>query len=105
LLGGHYVPIQQARLSSHPVTPQPTTLLTPLVPRLLTIKQAAVYLGSAVWAVREAIWAKDLKACKIGRRFVIPREELDAYIDRKIEERAVVSRSGAFPRCPQRQRI
>jgi excisionase family DNA binding protein len=75
------VPIQQARLSS-PVTPQP------IVPRLLTIKQAAVYLGSAVWAVREAIWAKDLKACKIGRRFVIPREELDAYIDRKIEERA-----------------
>jgi excisionase family DNA binding protein len=85
LLGGHYVPIQQARLSSNPVTPQP---ITPLVPRLLTIKQAAVYLGSAVWAVREAIWAKDLKACKIGRRFVIPREELDAYIDRKIEERA-----------------
>jgi excisionase family DNA binding protein len=76
------VPIQQARLSSNPVTPQP------LVPRLLTIKQAAVYLGAAVWAVREAIWAKELRACKIGRRFVIPREELDAYIDRLIDERA-----------------
>jgi excisionase family DNA binding protein len=73
------VPIQQARLS-------PT--IQPIVPRLLTIKQAAVYLGAAVWAVREAVWAKELRACKIGRRFVIPREELDAYIDRKIEERA-----------------
>jgi excisionase family DNA binding protein len=60
----------------------------PIVPRLLTIKQAAVYLGSAVWAVRQAIWAKELRACKIGCRFVIPREELDAYIDRKIDERA-----------------
>ena len=59
----------------------------PVIPRLLTIKQAAVYLSAAVWAVRQAIWARELKACKIGRRFVIPREELDAYIDRKIDER------------------
>lgn len=78
-LGGHYVPIQQARLS-------PT--IQPIVPRLLTIKQAAVYLGAAVWAVREAVWAKELRACKIGRRFVIPREELDAYIDARLRERA-----------------
>ena len=70
-----------ANVPSNPVAPQP------IVPRLLTIKQAALYCSCAVWAVREAIWAKDLKACKIGRRFVIPREELDAYIDRKIEER------------------
>jgi excisionase family DNA binding protein len=69
-------------LVNNPVT------LQPIVPRLLTIKQAAIYLGAAVWAIRQAIWANDLKACKIGRRFVIPREELDAYIDRKIEERA-----------------
>ena len=60
----------------------------PIVPRLLTIKQAAVYLGAAVWAVREAVWAKELRACKIGRRFVIPREELDAYIDARLRERA-----------------
>lgn len=80
LLGGHYVPIQQARLSSNP-----TQTITA---RLLTIKQAAVYCSCAVWAIREAIWAKELPACKIGRRFVIPREELDAYIDRLIDERA-----------------
>ena len=42
--------------------------IQPIVPRLLTIKQAAVYLGSAVWAVRGAVWAKELRACKIGRQ-------------------------------------
>jgi len=58
-----------------------------IVPRLLTIKQAAVYCSCAVWAIREAIWAKELAACKIGRRFVVPREELDTFIDNRIRER------------------
>lgn len=78
------MPLAHARLTSS----SPTSATQPITPRLLTIKQAAVYLGAAVWAVRQAIWAKELRACKIGRRFVIPREELDAYIDNKIEERA-----------------
>jgi len=64
-----------------------STATAPVTPRLLTIKQAAVYLSCAVWAVRQAIWARELRACKIGNRFVIPLEELDSYIDRKIEER------------------
>jgi excisionase family DNA binding protein len=58
-----------------------------LIPRLLTISEAARYCSCAVWAIRSAIWAKELKACKIGRRFVIPREELDAYVDRLINDR------------------
>jgi excisionase family DNA binding protein len=53
-------------------------------PRLLTIKAAAAYLSVAVWAIRTLIWEKELQAIKIGRRFVIPREALDAYIDRKL---------------------
>jgi excisionase family DNA binding protein len=60
----------------------------PVVPRLLTIKQAAAYCSCAVWAIREAIWAKELAACKIGRRFVVPREELDSFIDARLRERA-----------------
>jgi excisionase family DNA binding protein len=62
--------------------------IQPIVPRLLTIKQAAVYCSCAVWAIRQAIWAKELAACTIGRRFLIPREDLDGYIDRKLRERA-----------------
>jgi excisionase family DNA binding protein len=72
------VPIQ----SVVPVTP------VTLTPRLLTIKQAAVYCSCAVWAIREAIWAKELAACKIGRRFVVPREELDSFIDARLRGRA-----------------
>ena len=79
-LEGIYVPIQ----SVVPVTPV-------LTPRLLTIKQAAVYCSCAVWAIREAIWAKELAACKIGRRFVVPREELDSFIDARLRERAGVA--------------
>jgi len=62
-----------------------------ITPRLLTIKQAAAYLSSAVWAVRQAVWSKEIRACKIGNKYVIPREELDAFVDRRIDERAAVA--------------
>jgi excisionase family DNA binding protein len=63
------------------------TSASPVAPRFLTISEAARYCSCAVWAIRSAIWAKELKACKIGRRFVIPREELDRYVDRLIDDR------------------
>lgn len=60
----------------------------PITPRLLTVKQAAAYCACAVWAIRQAMWSKELQACTLGRRLVIPREHLDDYIDRKLQERA-----------------
>jgi hypothetical protein len=39
-----------------------------------------------VWAIREAIWGKELSACKIGRRLLITREALDEFIDNKLRE-------------------
>jgi len=59
----------------------------PITPRLVTIKQAAAYCSCAVWAIRQAIWSKELRACKIGRRYLIDRSDLDAFIDARIEER------------------
>jgi excisionase family DNA binding protein len=59
-----------------------------VVPRLLTIKQAAAYCACAVWAIRQAIWAKELAALKIGRRFLVPRDTLDSFIDARLRERA-----------------
>jgi excisionase family DNA binding protein len=61
-------------------------LSEPITPRLLTIPQAAVYCACAVWAIRQAIWSRELAAFTIGRRLVIPRERLDDYINRKLEE-------------------
>jgi|HubBroStandDraft_5_1064220.scaffolds.fasta_scaffold25575_3 excisionase family DNA binding protein len=55
---------------------------------MLTVRQAAAYAGCAVWAIRTAIWEKALSACTIGRRLLIPREGLDAYINAKLAERA-----------------
>jgi len=62
---------------------------TPIIqPRLLTIKQAAAYCSAAIWAIRQAIINKELRACIIGRRFLIDRAALDAFIDRKMSEAA-----------------
>jgi len=55
---------------------------------MLTVRQAAAYAGCAVWAIRTAIWEKALSSCIIGRRLLIPREEIDAFINRKLQERA-----------------
>ena len=55
---------------------------------MLTVKQAAAYAGCTVWAIRTAIWEKNLRACTIGCRLLVPREQLDAFIDAKIREQA-----------------
>ncbi len=64
------------------------TVASPVVPRLLTIPQAAAYCSAAIWAIRQAIINKELRACMIGRRFLIDRAALDSFIDAKLQERA-----------------
>jgi len=59
----------------------------PITPRLLTIKQTAAYCACAVWAIRQAIWSKELPACTIGRRLLIDRDDLDSFIDARLRER------------------
>lgn len=63
-------------------------LQQPMAPRLVTIKQAAAYCSCAVWAIRQAIWSRELPACMIGKRFLIDRADLDAFIDARIRERS-----------------
>jgi excisionase family DNA binding protein len=55
---------------------------------MLSIPQASAYAACAGWAIREAIWSHDLRAIKLGRRYVIDRADLDAYIDARLKERA-----------------
>jgi excisionase family DNA binding protein len=57
-------------------------------PRLLTVKQASAYTGATVWAIRELYWAKEVLGTIVGRRLLISRESLDAFIDRRLAERA-----------------
>jgi excisionase family DNA binding protein len=74
--------------STNPEKPSVGTTAPALAPRLLTIPQAAAYCSAAIWAIRQAIINKELRACIIGRRFLIPREEIDTFINRKLQERA-----------------
>ncbi len=60
----------------------------PITPRLLTIKQAATYCACTVWAIRQAIWSRELPACTIGRRLLIERTALDTFIDGRLRQRA-----------------
>lgn len=58
----------------------------PLLPdvslkRCLTIQEAARYLSCHVYAIRRAVWAKQLAAVKIGHRYIFDRADLDAFFD------------------------
>jgi excisionase family DNA binding protein len=77
------------KLSTTPPTRRlPTPTESPITPRLVTIKQAAAYCSCSVWAIRQVIWSKELRACKIGNRFLIDRGDLDRFIDARLRERA-----------------
>jgi excisionase family DNA binding protein len=64
------------------VAPAQTPVL-PVTPRLLSMKDAAKYLGCAYWAVRTLLWGKQIPYIQIGRRFVIDRTDLDKWVDKQ----------------------
>jgi excisionase family DNA binding protein len=50
-------------------------------PRLLSIKDAALYLGATIWAVRSLAWNRAVPYLKIGNRILFDKKDLDTYID------------------------
>ena len=52
------------------------------VKRLYSIKEAALYLGRSVWAVREMIWAGKLPYIKDGRRILVDIYDMDEWIEK-----------------------
>ncbi len=67
-------------------TPRVQSEQSPLSPALLTIPQAAEYLGAATeWAVRRLIYSGKLPYIKIGKRFNIRRKDLDAFIESNVQ--------------------
>ena len=49
---------------------------------MLSVKEAAKYLGSTVWFVREQVWSKRLPKLMFGNRLVFDRVDLDRFIER-----------------------
>jgi excisionase family DNA binding protein len=51
-------------------------------PVLLTVKQAAVYLGRSEQSVQHLIFQRDLPVVRVGRRVHLDRRDLDAWIEK-----------------------
>jgi excisionase family DNA binding protein len=61
--------------------------------RLLTLPEAANYLGCTLWSVRELIWKGQLPYTKFGKRFQVDRRDLDELVDREKKCLGTASRS------------
>ena len=59
-----------------------------IAPRLLTARQAALYLGISHWTIRSLTWAGELASVRLGKRQLRwDREDLDRFIEqRKVQE-------------------
>jgi len=67
-------PLVQAEITAEPITFPDQ--------RLLRIPQVALYLGCSVWAVRDLLHRGELTKIPLGRKHLIDRLEIDAYIER-----------------------
>jgi excisionase family DNA binding protein len=72
------MPIQK-RFKKPVVTPPPISS----GPRLLSIKDAAGYLGARVWSVRQMLRKRELPYVPVGRGFKIDKIDLDRWIERE----------------------
>ena len=57
----------------------------PIAPRLLTVDQAAVYIGRSKDAVQHMVSARKLPVVRDGRRVFLDIRELDRWIERSKE--------------------
>jgi hypothetical protein len=57
----------------------------PMVKRLLTLKDAATYMGRTVWGMRELIWKGRVPIIQDGRKIYLDIRDLDTYIEKTKE--------------------
>ena len=50
-------------------------------PRLLSVKEAAVFLGRSVPSIRELVWAGSLPVVRVGRRVHLDLIDLEKWIE------------------------
>lgn len=53
---------------------------SPVEARLISEEEAARYLGISKWTVRNLRFRGDLPTTKIGRRILLDRQDLEAYL-------------------------
>ena len=52
----------------------------PLPQRLLTLPQAANYLGRTLWSMRELVWKGSIPIVRDGKRIFVDITDLDSYV-------------------------
>ena len=63
--------------------PEIARLASPSIqPALLTVKEAALYLGRSVQSLQHLIFDKELPVVRVGRRVHLHKRDLDAWIER-----------------------
>jgi excisionase family DNA binding protein len=50
--------------------------------RLLSLRDAAVYVALSYWTLRELIWRGELPSVRVGRRVLVDLEDLDSFVER-----------------------
>ena len=68
-----------------PVVAVPVPVVAPITPQYLNIEQASAYLSVTTWTIRRLIDNKELSCAKIGKRFIVKREDLDNIWEKKAE--------------------
>lgn len=63
--------------------PFPVPVVAPITPQYLNIEQASAYLSVTTWTIRRLIDNKELSCAKIGKRFIVKREDLDMVREKK----------------------
>ncbi len=52
------------------------------LPRLLDVKRAAAYLGTTITCIRRLVWDKRIPYIRLGKKILIDRADLDAFVDK-----------------------
>jgi excisionase family DNA binding protein len=52
-------------------------------PRLLDLKGSAAYLSSTVTCIRRLVWDKRIAHIRLGKKIMIDRADLDAFVDQQ----------------------
>ena len=61
------------------------TTVPAIEPRLLDIKQAAAYLSTTTWCVRDLVNKSKLPKIQLGQRLVFDRVVLDKFVDELVK--------------------
>jgi excisionase family DNA binding protein len=56
--------------------------------RLFPIPRAAEYLSTTTWAIRRLVWGKKLPHIRLGKRILIDKVDLDAFVQAMKKEAA-----------------